>query len=103
MMGDTLRRLRSIYGKKAKDMCAELGISASYLSEIENGKKQPSLELLEKYANIFDMKLSSLILLAENLEKVKGKKDGSIFIRNLMLKLIHGMSDDTEMEFYDEK
>ena len=47
MIGDMLKRTRIIYGYKASEMSSELGISASYLSEIENNKKQPSLELLQ--------------------------------------------------------
>ena len=43
MIGDVLKRTRIIYGYKASEMSSELGISASYLSEIENNKKQPSL------------------------------------------------------------
>ena len=52
MIGDVLKRTRIIYGYKASEMSSELGISASYLSEIENNKKQPSLDLLQKYADI---------------------------------------------------
>lgn len=39
MLGNTLKRLRGIYGYNAKEMSELLGISSSYLSEIENGKK----------------------------------------------------------------
>ena len=39
MIGDVLKRMRIIYGYKASEMSSELGISASYLSEIENNKK----------------------------------------------------------------
>lgn len=38
MIGDVLKRMRIIYGYKASEMSSELGISASYLSEIENNK-----------------------------------------------------------------
>ena len=48
VIGDVLKHLRKIYGYKAVEMSKELGISTSYLSEIENGKKQPSLEHLKK-------------------------------------------------------
>ena len=44
MIGDVLKRMRIIYGYKASEMSSELGISASYLSEIEKNKKQPSLD-----------------------------------------------------------
>jgi len=92
MLGDTLKRTRNIYGITASQMSKQLGISASYLSEIENGKKHPSVELLQKYADIYGIKLSSLILLSESIEEAKEKKDGPAFIRQLMLNLINGMS-----------
>ncbi|WP_289135562.1 helix-turn-helix domain-containing protein [uncultured Brevibacillus sp.] len=49
MIGETLKKLRAIYGLTSAQMCEELGISTSYLSEIENQKKMPSLELLETF------------------------------------------------------
>ena len=96
MIGETLKRTRNIYGITANKMSLKLGISASYLSEIENEKKQPSIELLEKYADIYGIKLSSLILLSENIEDAKKRNDGSVFIRKLMLNLINGMSQSVQ-------
>jgi len=92
MIGGTLKRLRSIYGYNANEMRQLLGISNSYLSEIENDKKKPSLELLGKYSEVLGIKVSSLILLSEQAEEHRNK--GQEFIRNLMLKLINGMSKD---------
>ena len=80
MIGDVLKRMRAIYGYKANEMSSALGISASYLSEIENNKKQPSLELLKKYADIYAEK--------------SGK--GTVFIRNMMSRLIQNMSKMVE-------
>ena len=92
MIGDVLKRTRAIYGYKATEMSSVLGISASYLSEIENNKKQPSLELLEKYADIYGVRLSSLILLSENIEDAEKTGKGTAVIRNMMAHLIQSMS-----------
>lgn len=92
MIGDILKRTRIIYGYKANKMSSELGISASYLSEIENNKKKPSLELLQKYADIYGIRLSSLILLSENMDDAEKSGKGNIFIRNMMVRLIQSMS-----------
>lgn len=92
MIGDVLKRTRVIYGYKATEMSSMLGISASYLSEIENNKKQPSLELLEKFAKIYGIRLSSLILLSESIEDAEKKGKGTAVIRNMMIHLIEGMS-----------
>ena len=64
-INETLKMLRSIYGLTGKELAKSLQISTSYLSEIENGKKSPSLDLLEKYSTVFDIKLSTLILFTE--------------------------------------
>lgn len=92
MIGDVLKRTRIIYGYKASEMCSELGISASYLSEIENNKKKPSLELLQKYADIYGIRLSSLILLSENMDEAEKSGKGTVFVRNMMVHLIQSMS-----------
>lgn len=92
MIGDVLKRTRIIYGYKAVDMSSLLGISTSYLSEIENNKKKPSLELLEKYADIYEIRLSSLILLSENMEEVERAGKGTLVIRNMMTHLIDSLS-----------
>ena len=91
MIGDILKRTRTIYGYKASELSELLGISKSYLSEIENNKKQPSLELLEKYSKIYDMKL-----LSENYEEASKSNKGDKFIRNMMIKLIEKMTPDME-------
>ena len=96
MIGDVLKHLRKIYGYKAVEMSKELGISTSYLSEIENGKKQPSLEHLRKYAKLFGIKLSSLILLSESYEEAEKSGKGTVFIRSMMINLINSMSKSIE-------
>lgn len=92
MIGDTLKRIRSIYGYKASELSSLLGISPSYLSEIENNKKQPSLELLQKCADIYKIKLSSLILLSESYEDAVSRGRGTALVRSMMVGLIEKLS-----------
>lgn len=105
MIGDVLKKTRAIYGYKATEMSLMLGISNSYLSEIENSKKQPSLELLQKYSDILGIKLSSLILLSENFEEASKNNNSQEFIKNTMLKLINYMSkkQDVKDEINEEE
>lgn len=98
MTGEILKRLRAIYGYNAKEFSQLIEISPSYLSEIENDKKQPSLELLEKYSKIFDVKLSSLFLLSEYFEENDNTEKGSTFVRNLMMNLINRTYDGIKDE-----
>jgi len=93
MIGEVLKRLRMIYGYKATELIPMLDISQSYLSEIENSKKQPSLEILKKYSEVFEIKLSSLILLSESCEEAEKAGKGTVAIRKMMMSLIHNMSN----------
>lgn len=55
-MGEALRLLRIFNGYKSAELAQMLGISQSYVSELENNKKQPTMEVLDKYATVFGMK-----------------------------------------------
>lgn len=75
MSGEVLRLLRVFNNIKATDLAAQLEISKSYLSEIEHGKKQPTIDLLDKYAEILHIKTSTLLLFSEALDDPDVKKD----------------------------
>lgn len=94
MLGETLRRLRGIYGYSAAEMSELLGISNSYLSELERGKKRVSLDLLDRYANVFDIRTSTLMRFSEDYEGAANQGRAQIFITDMMSKLI---------EFYGER
>lgn len=102
MIGDTLKRIRGIYGYKASELSSLIGISSSYLSEIENNKKQPSLELLQKCADVYGIKLSSLILLSESYEEAVAKGRGTAMIRSLMMGLINKLSTEEQEDHESE-
>lgn len=72
MLNDALRVFRSYHGLSQSDLAERLDISPSYLSELESGRKQVTLQILEKYSQSFDLPISSILLFSENIE------DGSI-------------------------
>ncbi len=51
---------RSHRGLSAKELAAEAGISAPYLSEIEGGKKEGSLSVMKKIAEVLKVDLDDL-------------------------------------------
>ena len=67
MLYEALKTMRVFHDLTQKDLADRLGISKSYLSEIENGKKVPALNLLEQYADIFEVPLSSILFFSENM------------------------------------
>lgn len=89
MLGETLKRLRGIYGYSAQELSECLGISKSYLSEIENGKKKASVELLQRYADLFGLRPSTLLRFSEDYEDAYNNNAAQTFITSLMSKLIN--------------
>ncbi|RDI14793.1 helix-turn-helix transcriptional regulator [Comamonas sp. AG1104] len=76
MLHRALRLLRTYHQLSQIELAKRLGISNSYLSELEKGDgKEPSLELLAKYAEIFKMPISSILLFSEQIES--GGKPGT--------------------------
>lgn len=69
MIHRALKVIRQFHNMKQNELAEKLDISKSYLSEIETGKKPASLALLQKYSNIFDIPVSSLIFFSENIGK----------------------------------
>lgn len=53
--GHYLRTLRENKGLGLKRVAPELGISYTFLSKLENGKVQPSDEVLERLANYYSI------------------------------------------------
>ena len=78
MTNEALRLIRVFHDLKQIELANMLEISKSHLSEIESGSKSPSLTLIERYADVLDMPLSSIMFFAEELPRAKtGNKVGS--------------------------
>ncbi|WP_313399887.1 helix-turn-helix transcriptional regulator [Stenotrophomonas sp.] len=75
MIDRALRLTREFHRMKQGDLAKKLGISTSYLSEIENGKKSASLELLEQYSKVFNVPASTFLLFKERLHGEQSKKN----------------------------
>ena len=69
MLNEALRLVRAYHDLSQSELCAQLGISNSYLSEIESGKKQPTLDLLNRYGEHFGIPVSSLLFFSEHLHQ----------------------------------
>lgn len=71
MVGEALRLLRVFHDCKTTMLAEALGLSPSYISEIENNRKNPSLDTIKKYADYFETSISAIMFFAEDLEKDK--------------------------------
>ena len=80
------------------ELASKLQISNSYLSELETGKKQVSIELLKKYAEIFDIPPSSLLMFSEIIENETFPEVARVKIANKMIKIMNWLTDSGGIE-----
>ena len=74
-IGHYLKDLRIFkLGISQKNFAEKIGISKAYLNLIENDKKQPSIELLTKIAELYDIPVQMLIFLSLSEDDVKENK-----------------------------
>jgi transcriptional regulator with XRE-family HTH domain len=69
LLNRALKLVREFHRMKQGDLAHQLGISKSFLSEIESGVKNPTIDLLERYGEVFEFPVSTLMLFAEGLDK----------------------------------
>jgi DNA-binding XRE family transcriptional regulator len=69
-----LKHIRTFNKLTQVELSEKLSINRSYISQIEKGVKKPTNETLQKYSEAFDIPLSVIYLLAENLDN-KGFKN----------------------------
>lgn len=56
MIGDILRKLRKQKGFSLRELARLSGLSHSFISDIENGRCNPSIESLHKIADALNVK-----------------------------------------------
>lgn len=71
MLNEALRLIRLFHDKTQRELAGELGISVSYLSELEAGNRRINFEIISKYSEVFGIPASSLLLFSEHMESGK--------------------------------
>lgn len=97
MLNEALRLIRKFHDLKQSELADRLDISRSHISEIEKGVKTPSLELVSKYSDEFNIPVSSIMFFAEELPAAqKGARVKRSVARKIInfLKLIDEKAGD---------
>ena len=61
VIGATLRRQRQAQGRTLRQVATAAGVSLTYLSEVERGRKEASSEVLEAVCAALDLVLADLL------------------------------------------
>lgn len=73
-LGNAIKLLRTETGVSQKSFAKQLGITGPYLSQVENDRKVPSLELLRGISNQLQISVPMLIMYAMEPEDIPKAK-----------------------------
>lgn len=93
MLNRALKLLRTFHQLSQVELAKRLGISNSYLSEIESGSKSPSVDLLDQYSAVFKLPLSSILLFSEQLEETTPGNKLRVKAADKVLKLLEWVAE----------
>lgn len=99
MLNRALKLLRTYHQYTQVELAKRLGISNSYLSELEKGDKTAGLDLLGKYSAVFKMPVSSILLFSESIED--GHKPGvklRVAAADKILRLLEWLQERDDVE-----
>ncbi|MBN4001806.1 helix-turn-helix transcriptional regulator [Nostoc sp. LPT] len=102
MLSEALRLIRVFYDLTQKELAEKLGISKSYLSEIESGKKTPTLDLLNRYSEFFDIPASSIMFFSESLNKDIKTEKLRIFVSSKILAILNFIAERSGHSYAEE-
>ncbi len=71
-LGSAIRFCRQRRDLTQPELAERAGISASYLSVLEKGKRDPSFSMLQKIARGMDVPLSLLVFVATDPSEIQG-------------------------------
>lgn len=103
MLNAALRLIRVYHDMTQKEVATKVGVSKSYVSDLEAGNKKVTLEVLEKYSRAFNIPVSSLMLFAERAEKRDFVDDVRLYIAGKALKMLDWIATITEDKSRDER
>src|SRR5260370_40525719 len=64
-LGQVLKQRRGAYAYTQRELARKLGVKASHVAYLENGRRRPSLSLLSRLADTLELDKKRLFLLAQ--------------------------------------
>lgn len=92
MIADALRLLRLYFGLSQKQVAANLSLSQSMISDLEKGEKSVTMDVLERYSSAFGIRMSQLMLFAEELSDDPVKTKGKLIVAPKIISLLEKLA-----------
>jgi transcriptional regulator with XRE-family HTH domain len=94
MVSEALRMMRVFHDLTQRELADKLGISKSHVSEIESGRKTPTLEVLKRYSEFFEVPVSSILFFSEHIDgEINLESDIRKFISSKILALMNFIAE----------
>lgn len=65
-IGSVIKSMRKIKDYSVKEVAEMMNTAPSYITDVEANRKQPSMKTVEKFANIFGVRPSTLLRFSED-------------------------------------
>lgn len=88
MLNEALRLVRVFHDLNKSQTAERVGLSRSYVTELERGDKKVTMEVLEKYAEGFSIPPSSLMFFAEQAANPSMADKARTFVAGKTLKML---------------
>lgn len=100
-MRKALRLIRIYHDMTQSDAAKATGLSKSYISDLESGKKDVTLRVLERYSDTFEIPVSSLALIAEKAESGALSERTRVYFADKALKVLDWIADSDGLDDLD--
>lgn len=88
MINEALRLLRLYCGFSQAQMAKRISVAQSLISDIESGRKNVTMDLLEAYSAAVGVRMSQLLFFAEEIEGQPIARRGQLIVADKVLKLL---------------
>lgn len=98
MLHQALKHLRKFHKMRQQDLASKLGISNTYLSEIESGTKAHAItvDLLNRYGAIFEVPVSSIMLFSEQVDSDRRSEQLRVMLASKLLRVLDWIDANAE-------
>ena len=97
-IGEKIKKHRNEKALSLRELAKKVELSASFLSQIEQGKASPSIENLKKIANNLEVRVSYLIEEEEVIETYHVKKEDIRYVESIDSKTSIGLLTSSKLE-----
>ena len=88
-IGAELKRLREENGKSMRWVASRAGVSVTYIKKIESGEGNPTINVIERIARVFDLEIA--LIDSQRAAKEKEISDASVNLKSAIDRFVEAL------------